>query len=612
MENKKRIEKEAIVIRFAGDSGDGIQTIGTQMSLTSAVSKNDVHTFSDFPSDIRSPVGSLYGVSAFQLCFSSKKVFSIGDQIDALVALNPAALKTNITDLLDGGLLIVDPDKFGENDLEKAKYEKNPLITNELDNYKLIKAPITKLTMASLENLGLPVNFAKKCKNFFALGMIYFIYDKPLNTTITWVKSKFSDQKIQEANIKALKAGYNYAETQELLPEVYFVKKAKLEKGNYRQVTGNQAFSFGILTASYLARTSVFFGSYPITPASEIMQDLAAYKDINVMTFQAEDEIAAIGAAIGASFGGKLAITSTSGPGLDLKTEAIGLACMVELPLVIIDVQRAGPSTGMPTKMEQSDLLLSVYGRHGEAPVVVMAAKSPSDCFDLVIEAFRISVKHMTPVILLSDSSIANSSEPWLMPDLDKLPKIKLNFVDNQSDSNQYYPYKRSEDLYVRNWAIPGMHGKEHVIGGLEKEDIFGAVSYDPENHQKMCEIRQKKIEKIAETFPKIEIIGNDKAKLLVISWGTTYGVVRSAVESLQKKNISVSMIHLRYLNPLPFDLDEITSKFEKILVPENNLGQLSKILSMQLVRKIESFNKITGRPFKKFEIEEKILMCVM
>jgi 2-oxoglutarate/2-oxoacid ferredoxin oxidoreductase subunit alpha len=599
-------ELDTVVIRFAGDSGDGMQLTGSQFTNTSALLGNDIHTFPDFPAEIRAPAGTLPGVSGFQLSFSNKDIHTAGDKLNVLVAMNPAGLKVNLADLEEGGLLILNADGFDEKDLKKAQYTQNPLGTGELDKYRVFSLPITELTVNAVSGLGLSHSQSRKCKNMFSLGILFWLYTRPLDHTTNWLEQKFKDKPdIAKANIAALKAGFNYALTAELFSERYTVSKAALKPGRYRQITGNEALGLGCIAAATQAERPLLLSGYPITPASAILSQLAKYAHFGVTTFQAEDEIAAICAAIGAAFGGSLAVTSTSGPGLDLKAEALGLAVMTELPLVVIDVQRAGPSTGLPTKTEQADLLTAMYGRHGECPLPIVAPASPGDCFHMAVEAFRIALKYMTPVILLSDGYIGNGAEPWLVPDVKNLPDLKPVF---HTDPENFTPYTRNPETLARLWAIPGTPGLEHRLGGLEKDRTTGNISYEPMNHQDMVSTRLEKIRRIAYDIPELTILGAPQGKLLVASWGGTYGTVLSAVEELQAAGQSVSFIHLRHLNPFPKNLGDILSRFDTVLVPELNMGQLCHLLRAEFLVDAVPYNKVTGKPFLISEIRERIL----
>ncbi|MDX1921424.1 MAG: 2-oxoacid:acceptor oxidoreductase subunit alpha [Candidatus Caenarcaniphilales bacterium] len=608
VKEKEAIKLDRVVIRFAGDSGDGMQVTGGQFTNTSAVIGNSLATFPDFPAEIRAPQGTLPGVSGFQIQFGEVDVYTAGDEPDVLVAMNPAALKVNIKSVKRGGTVIVNEDAFNDVGLSKAGYTTNPLEDGSLDSYRVIQVQITKLTRLALEESPLDGRSKDRCKNFFALGLMYWMYSRPLETTKEWVEEKFGKKpQIVEGNLKALQAGYNYGITVEALP-TYLVKSATIKPGTYRNITGNQAVILGLIAASQKSGRQLFLGSYPITPASDILHELAKYKEFGVITFQAEDEIAAVCSSIGAAFGGALAITSTSGPGLALKSEAVGLAIKTELPLVIVDVQRAGPSTGMPTKTEQSDLLFAMYGRHGESPLCILAPATPSECCQMSFEAARIALEFMTPVIILSDGYIANGAEPWLIPDWKQYPEIKTKLIDPTKHLDQpFKPYARDEKE-VRNWAIPGMAGFEHRLSGLEGQLETGNISYDPENHERMTEIRTQKIKNIADTIPDLEVLGPKEGDLLVLGWGGTYGSLRTAVEELQKEGKSVAHAHVRYLNPFPKNIEQVLRSYKKVLVPEINCGQLSKMLRAEYLIDIQTLNKVQGQPFKVREIKERIL----
>lgn len=605
-EVKHRIEElETVTIRFAGDSGDGMQLTGTQFSNTTAIVGNDLGTFPDFPAEIRAPAGTLPGVSAYQICFSSRDIRTPGDQPDVLVAMNPAALKVHLPDLPEGGMIIVNTDAFTEQNLKKAGYSSNPLDDGSLAKYRVFKIPITTVNMSALREINLPAKDKERCKNFWALGLMYWLFDRPLEPTLRWIEEKFKkNPELAKANATALRAGYAYADASEIFTTHYRVKKAQIAPGVYRKITGNEALALGLIAAAELAGRPLFYASYPITPASDILHELAVHKNFGVRTFQAEDEIAAMCAAIGASFAGYLGATGTSGPGMCLKSEAINLAVMTELPVVILDIQRAGPSTGMPTKTEQGDLLQALFGRNSDSPLVVLAPATPSDCFSMAIEAFRLATKYMTPVIVLSDGYLANGAEPWKLPSLDELPKIEIKF---RTDPNGFYPYQRDPETLARPWAIPGTPGLEHRIGGLEKQHITGNVSYDPENHQLMTHLRAEKIARVAQDIPDVEVFGDREGELLVVGWGGTYGAITSAVEQVQAKGLPVSSIHLRYLNPLPRNLGQVLSRFRKILVPELNMGQLVFLLRAKYLVDAIPFNKVKGRPFKISELVMKI-----
>jgi len=602
---KKTESLDEVTIRFAGDSGDGMQLTGTQFTNTSATMGNDLSTLPDYPAEIRAPQGTLFGVSGFQIHFGSTEINTPGDQCDVLVAMNAAALKVNLRSLVDGGAIIVNTDGFNDKNLKLAGYNSNPLTDNSLAKYKLFPVDISKLTGLALADMNLQTKIVDRTKNFFALGMMYWMYNRSIDNTVEWIRSKFkSKPDIIEANTRVLKAGWNFAETTEIFSVRYEVKAASLPPGNYRNITGNTAVALGLVVAASKAKLDLFLGSYPITPASDILHELSMFKEYGVKTFQAEDEIAAITSAIGASFGGALAVTTTSGPGVALKTEAIGLAVMVELPLLVINIQRGGPSTGLPTKTEQADLLQALYGRNGEAPVPVVAAATPNDCFNTVFEAARIAIKYMTPVVVLSDGYLGNGSEPWLLPNLKDLPDISPKF---RTDPNNYLPYLRNETTLAREWAIPGTPGLEHRIGGLEKQDKTGNVNYEPENHDKMVHLRAEKVERIADDIPPAQVEGDEKGDILVVGWGGTYGAIRSAVEAKRAQGKSVSHLHLRYLNPLQKNVGEILYNFKHVLVPEINLGQLIKVLRSKYLVPAIGLNKVQGLPFKSSEIEEKI-----
>jgi 2-oxoglutarate ferredoxin oxidoreductase subunit alpha len=599
------LELDRVTIRFAGDSGDGMQLAGGQFTKTSAVVGNDISTFPDIPAEIRAPQGSLPGVSGFQVSFSSHEIYTPGDAPDVLVAMNPAALKTNLGDLPRGGILIVNEDEFSETNLKKAAYAANPLDDGSLQAYRLFRVPISTLNSRALKDSGLTAVQIDRCKNMFALGLMFWMYSRPLDTTTRWIEEKFGKNRaVAEANKTTLRAGFNFGETTEMFATHYHVPKAKQRPGLYRNITGNEATALGFVTASRLAGRPLFYGSYPITPASDVLHELSRFKRFGVRTFQAEDEIAAIGAAIGASFGGSLGLTGTSGPGLALKSEAIGLAVMVELPLVVIDVQRAGPSTGMPTKTEQADLLQALYGRNGESPVAVIAPATPADCFNIAIEAWRIAVKYRTPVIYLSDGYLGMGSEPWLVPNHEDMAPIEPNFA---SDPATFKPYLRDEKTLARPWAIPGTPGLEHRIGGLEKSDVTGNVSYDPGNHDKMVRLRAEKIARIVQDIPPTEVSGDESGGLLVLGWGSTFGVITTAVQRARAKGLKVSAAHIRHLNPLPQDLGDVLKRYDQVLMPEVNLGQLRMIVRAKYLIDVVGLNKVSGRPFTIAEVEAKI-----
>ena len=596
---------DEVTIRFAGDSGDGMQLTGMQFTNTTAILGNDLSTFPDYPAEIRAPQGTLSGVSGFQIHFGSQKIHTPGDSCDILVAMNAAALKMSLSTLRKGGSIIANTDGFSEKSLRLAGYAENPLKDGSLFDYQVFEVDITKLTEIALQDLNLSGKHVDRSKNFFALGMMYWMYNRPIEPTLKWLHSKFSGKTdIMEANIRVLKAGWNFGETTEIFKVNYEVAPAKLAPGIYRNITGNQAAAWGLLAAADRAKLDLFLGSYPITPASDILHELSQYKNFGVKTFQAEDEIAGVTSAIGASFAGSLAVTTTSGPGLALKTEALGLAVMVELPLVVINVQRGGPSTGLPTKTEQADLFQALYGRNGEAHIPVLAASTPSDCFAMAFEACRLALKYMTPVILLTDGYLGNGSEPWRIPESVDIPDIAPKFP---SQSETFLPYSRDDKTLARPWAIPGIPGLEHRIGGLEKQNLTGEVSYDPLNHELMTKLRAEKIQRIADDIPPAVVEGETAGDVLVIGWGSTYGAIKTAVHHQQKKGHKVSLLHLRYIRPFPKNLSGIFPKFRKILVPEINLGQLVMVLRAEFLIPAVGLNKVQGLPFRAEEIEMKI-----
>ncbi|HSE20948.1 MAG TPA: 2-oxoacid:acceptor oxidoreductase subunit alpha [Pyrinomonadaceae bacterium] len=599
-------EVETVTIRFAGDSGDGMQLTGTQFTNTSAVLGNDISTLPDFPAEIRAPAGSLPGVSGFQLNFSSHDIKTPGDQPNVLVAMNPAALKVNLADLEDGGTLIVNTDSFTAENLKYANYASNPLEDNSLAGYRVHKLPISTLNMNALKgNVELSRKEIDRSKNFFALGVLYWLYDRPMDTTLSWIRSKFAKSpELAKANEIALKTGYNFADTTEVFTTHYTVKKAQIAPGKYRKLTGNEATAIGFIAASQLSGRPLFYGSYPITPASDILHELSRHKSFGVKTFQAEDEIAAVCAAIGASFAGQIGLTGTSGPGVALKQEAIGLAVMTELPLVIVNVQRGGPSTGLPTKTEQADLFQAVWGRNGECPALVVAPATPGDCFHMAIEAVRLAFKYMVPVFYLSDGYLANGAEPWAIPEISKLPKIEVKFA---TDPATFMPYSRDAETLARPFALPGTPGLEHRIGGIEKQHITGNVNYDPENHHLMVKLRQEKVDRAVNDIPLVEVMGEKTGKVLVLGWGSTFGSISSAVERMQKEGKSVSSAHLRHLNPFPKNLGEVLSSFETVIIPEMNLGQLCTMIRAKYLIDAVPFSKVKGRPFQIREIVRKV-----
>ena len=607
---KHRREKiDQAVIRFAGDSGDGMQITGSQFTNTVALYGNDIATFPDFPAEIRAPAGTLPGVSGYQLHFSSRDVYTPGDAVDVLIAMNPAALKVNLADLKANGILIVNSDSFKEVDLRKAQMSSNPLEDHSLDKFRLFAVELERLTRVALEHLGLDAKSMDRCKNFFALGMCYWLYNRSMDSTVRWIEAKFKNKPLLvEANKLAMKAGYSYCEATEAFQISYEIPPAQLSPGVYRNISGNQALALGFITASQKSGLRLFQGSYPITPASDILHELSQYKDFGVLTFQAEDEIAAVTSAIGAAYAGALAITTTSGPGMALKTEAMGLAIAVEIPLVICDIQRGGPSTGLPTKTEQADLLQALFGRNSEAPIPVVAAATPSDCFWAALEASRIAVKYMVPVILLSDGYLANGAEPWLIPKTAEIPAIPVNFAKEPNGPNgNYLPYKRDPQTLARPWAVPGTPGLEHRIGGLEKQDVTGNINYEPLNHEKMVRIRAAKVEAIAQDIPDIEPAGDQAGDLLIIAWGSTHGSITAAVKAQRAEGRKIGHVHLRHLNPLPSNLGDVISRYKKVLVPELNMGQLLWVLRAKYLVDAVGLNKIQGRPFKQVELEQKI-----
>jgi 2-oxoglutarate ferredoxin oxidoreductase subunit alpha len=603
---KSTVTLEEVTIRFAGDSGDGMQLTGTQFTNTAAVFGNDLSTLPDYPAEIRAPAGTTYGVSGFQIKFGSLDVLTPGDSCDVLVAMNPAALVTNVKMLRDNGTIIVNEDAFTDKNMKMAGMTSNPLQDGSLARFQVYKVPISKMTSNALTDMNLSTKFVDKTKNFFALGLMYWMYNRPLDQSVRFIEEKFGgkDPQVAEANLRVMKAGFNYGDTVEIFTTRYEVKPAKLPPGKYRNIMGNVATALGLVAAAKKAGLQLFLGSYPITPASDILHELSRLKQYGVKTFQAEDEIAAICSAIGASYTGALGVTTTSGPGMALKTEAMGLAIMLELPLVIVDVQRGGPSTGLPTKTEQADLLQAVQGRNGEAPLCVLAASTPADCFTAAYEASRIAIKYMTPVICLTDGYVANGAEPWLIPNANDLAAIPVSFA---KDPATFQPYSRDEKTLARPWAIPGTPGLEHRIGGLEKQHITGNICYEPDNHDFMIKMRAEKIERIAEDLPLQTIEGDSEGELLVLGWGGTYGSIKAAVTSAREKGLSVSHAHLRYLNPFPKNLGEILYKFKHVLVPEINNGQLVKMIRAKYLVPAVGFNVIKGLPLRSEEIEKKI-----
>lgn len=600
-----------VVIKFAGDSGDGMQLTGTQFTNNTALLGIDLATFPDFPAEIRAPQGTIPGVSGYQLRFSSAPIYTPGDECDVLVAMNAAALKTNLKALKKGGKIIVNTDGFDPKNLRLANYPDgvNPIEDDTLSNYEVIRMDITKMTREALKEFQMGTKEKDRAKNMFVLGFLYWMYNRELDSTIQFLNDKFGKKPdLLNSNIKALQAGYNYGDTTETFTTRFKVEKARIEPGNYRNIMGNQALAYGLIAAAQKASIPMFLGTYPITPASDILHELSRHKRFGIRTFQAEDEIAGITSAIGAAYGGSIGVTTTSGPGMALKTEAMGLAVMLEIPLVIINIQRGGPSTGLPTKTEQSDLLQAYYGRNGECPMPVISASTPSDCFAAVYEAVRIAIQHMTPVIFLSDGYIANGAEPWKFPTSDQLAPIEVNFkTDLGHGEEKFMPYQRDEKL-VRPWAIPGTPGLEHRVGGLEKQNITGNISYDPENHQLMVKIRQEKVDKIADYIPEQKLdSGPEKGKILVLGWGSTYGAIKSAVQELQEAGAEISHAHLRYIRPFPKNLGDIIKNFEQVLIPEINNGQLIKIIRDQYLVDAKGYNKIMGVPITKTELVTKL-----
>ncbi|MFT5430830.1 MAG: 2-oxoglutarate ferredoxin oxidoreductase subunit alpha [Myxococcota bacterium] len=604
--SKPRTELDAVTIRFAGDSGDGIQLTGSQFTSASAMVGNDLSTLPDFPAEIRAPAGTLAGVSGFQIQFSSYPVYTPGDAPDVLVCMNPAALKANLGELRIGATIIVNKDAFNAGNLKKAGWESNPLESDILAEYSVHEVPLESMTLEAIKDLGIPTRTAKMCKNFFALGIMYFMYNRPMDETLKFIHAKFGKKSplIAEANARLLKAGWAFGETTEVFPTSYHVGPAKIAPGTYRNIRGNEAVAMGIVAAGQMSGLDVFLGAYPITPASDVLHALSNYKHFGVKTFQAEDEIAGVCSAIGAAFAGALGVTLSSGPGIALKGEAIGLAHIVELPLLILNIQRGGPSTGLPTKTEQADLYQAMYGRNGEAPLPVIAAAAPGDAFDAVYEAARIALKYMTPVMFLSDGYIANGAEPWQIPDLSTLKPIDVKFV---TESEDFRPYARDPETLARPWAIPGTPGLEHRLGGLEKSADYGNVSYDPENHDAMCRLRAEKVARIAQEIPPSEVLGETSGDVLVVSWGSTYGSVMAGVLACQGRGHKVSHTHLRYLNPLPPDLGDLMRSFKTVLVPEINLGQLRMILRDKYLIDIKGYNEMRGQPFKVAALVEAI-----
>ncbi len=595
-----------ITVRLVGDSGDGMQLLGTQLTNVSALVGNDVATFPDFPAEIRAPRGTRAGVSGFQVHFASEEIFTPGDGLDALIAMNPAALVTNLADLKKTGILILNSDSFEAKDFKLAKLNTDPRSDGSLKDFRVIEVPMSDLTKKAVADTGLSVKLADQCKNFFAMGLVFWLFGRDMNPTLRFIESKFSKKpEIADANRKALWAGWNYGETTEHFASTYQVAPAALPAGTYRNIMGNQALAWGLIAASHLSSKDLFLGSYPITPASDVLHELSRFKNFGVRTFQAEDEIAAVCSIIGAAFGGAMGVTTSSGPGIALKGEGIGLGVMLELPMIIINIQRGGPSTGLPTKTEQADLLMAMHGRNGECPAPIIAARSPADCFEVAIEAWRIATEFMTPIFLLSDGYIANGAEPWKIPDFDALPKIKINHPTSFNGDGKYLPYKRNENL-ARPWALPGTPELMHRIGGLEKEDVTGNISYDPKNHQHMVNTRAQKVANIANSIPEAEVDG-PLGGLLVVSWGGTYGACRTAVHSARADGLKVAHVHLRWLNPFPRNLGSLLGQFQSVLIPELNCGQLRSMINSQFPVRAAGLNKVQGKPFSVSEVVESI-----
>jgi 2-oxoglutarate ferredoxin oxidoreductase subunit alpha len=605
-----RKELDRVVIRFAGDSGDGMQLTGDRFTSVSAIFGNDLATFPDYPAEIRAPAGTLAGVSAFQVHLADFDILTPGDQPNVLVAMNPAALKAHLKDLLPGGLLIVNSDAFDERNLEKVGYATNPLTDGTVAGYQFYEIPMTKLTVEAVKETGVNKKEAERSKNMLALGVLSWMYGRSLDPTIAWLEKKFSKKpNIAQANIAALKAGHAFGETAEL--SAYSVKPAVLAPGNYRRITGNQALAYGLIAASVQSKLPLFLGSYPITPASDILHELSRHKNFGVRTVQAEDEIAAAGMALGAAFSGHIGVTTTSGPGLDLKSETIGLALSLELPMVIVNIQRGGPSTGLPTKTEQSDLLHAMYGRHGEAPLPIVASYSPSSCFWAAIEATRIALKFMTPVILLSDGYLANGAEPWRIPAIEKLPDLTVRFASQPNVGDEFWPYLRDDETLARPWAIPGTPGLQHRVGGLEKADGTGNISYDPDNHQLMTDLRQAKIKVIEEDIAPLEYDADEGAEVLILGWGSTYGAIGAAVRRLRARGKKIARAHLKHLNPFPKNTEEVLRRFDKIVVPEMNMGQLSKLVRSEFLVPTININQVKGLPFRAGDLENRLLEII-
>jgi 2-oxoglutarate ferredoxin oxidoreductase subunit alpha len=602
MSQKPTEELESVAIRFTGDSGDGMQLTGTKFTESTALAGNDLSTLPDYPAEIRAPAGTLAGVSGFQIHFSCEDIRTPADHPDVLVSFNPAALRANIDDLRPGGMVIVNSDAFTDKSLARAGYEEDPRPALR-DSHRLVEIPLTRLNREALKDLGLSSRDVDRCKNFFALGVMYWLYNRSMEPTLRWLESKFKGE-VLEANQRVLKAGHAFGETTELFPVSYMVPKAKIEPGTYRNITGNTALAWGIVAAGAQMGRPVFLGAYPITPASDVLHEVSRYREFGVKTFQAEDEIAAMSSAIGAAFAGSLGVTTTSGPGFVLKQEALGLAVIAELPVVVVDIQRAGPSTGMPTKTEQADLLLALHGRNSESPVPVLAAATPGDCFHIMLEAFRLAVTHMTPVVVMSDGYLANSAEPWRIPDVASLRRTPVDLAD---DPATFQPYARDPETLARPWAIPGTPGLEHRIGGLSKADGTGNVSYDPGNNQRMHDLRHEKVARIAHDIPPLEVMGPDRGDLLILGWGGTFGAIASAAEDARRDGLAVSNAHLRYLNPLPANTEEVLRSFEKVLIPELNRGQLAQIIRSRFLIDARPMAKEMGQPFRVEELRAQV-----
>jgi len=600
---------DRVVIRFAGDSGDGMQLVGDRFTELSAAFGNDLATFPNFPAEIRAPAGTLAGVSSFQVHISDHDIVTPGDTPNVLVSMNPAALRANLRDLVPGSTLLINVDTFDTRNLDKAGYTQNPLRDDSLAAYRVYEVPMTSITVEATKPLGVKPRDAERSKNFFALGLICWMYTRPTEPLVDWIKKRFAARpEVLEANLAAFRAGYNFGETAELFDHPYEVKPAHLPPGEYRQITGNVALSYGLVAAAQAAKLPLFYASYPITPASDILHELSKLKNFGVKTLQAEDEISAAGVAIGAAFAGNLAITGTSGPGVDLKSESIGLAVSLELPMIIVDVQRGGPSTGLPTKTEQADLMLAMYGRHGEAPLPIIAACSPSDCFDTAFEAARIALKFRTPVILLTDGYLANGAEPWALPDVDALPDISVPFATELNHGDEFWPYLRDPETLARPWAIPGTPGLMHRVGGIEKEDGTGNISYDPENHDRMTRVRAAKIAGIARDIPLTPVDDPDGADICVLSWGGTWGAATAAVRRVRTRDKKIAHVHLRHLNPFPRDLGEVLARYRTVFVPELNLGHLAKLVRAEFLIDARSYSRVAGVPFRAAELEQQIL----